>query len=330
MARYCSPQLSVRTRLSPPYRVTIRLKVFQGRNSISWAKSVLPVFIGDSRDHPGSLLRLQIVDTAFRSETRDIPRAQSRSPSVNRTAVGVHGVLQGPDPSDPDVLASKELAETWAAFQAKAKQAGKTAKSVPVSYHAPSYQDWITDLKMTPVDVDNGAQRLNDLMKTLIANCPTQNIVLAGYSFGSWVINRWIYLVHQEENRQYWPSLANIAGVELYGDPLWEHSGYDYSSGKNYYSAGPAVVLGLRPYNNSPQGPGADISEKWQSRCLYLDPVCGEGYLDDPLHLVLDLSQLTARRDATETCRDTNCPHVQYTLKHYDPKTLASTLSCNY
>src|SRR5271165_3117180 len=87
MARYCSPQLSVRTRLSPPYRVTIRLKVFQGRNSISWAKSVLPVFIGDSRDHPGSLLRLQIVDTAFRSETRKTPGAQSRSPSVNRTAV---------------------------------------------------------------------------------------------------------------------------------------------------------------------------------------------------------------------------------------------------
>src|SRR5271166_1320703 len=39
MARYCSPQLSVRTRLSPSYRATIRLKVFHGRNSISWAKS---------------------------------------------------------------------------------------------------------------------------------------------------------------------------------------------------------------------------------------------------------------------------------------------------
>src|SRR5271165_2180855 len=106
MARYCSPQLSVRTRLSPPYRVTIRLKVFQGRNSISWAKSVLPVFIGDSRDHPGSLLRLQIVDTAFRSETRRTPGAQSRSPSVNRTAVisdgklaDVHGLdLLTPEP----------------------------------------------------------------------------------------------------------------------------------------------------------------------------------------------------------------------------------------
>src|SRR6478736_2526668 len=88
MARYCSPQLSVRTRLSPPCRATIRLKIFQGRNSISWAKSVLPVFIGDSRGHPGSLRRLQIVDTAFCPETRKTPGVQSRRSSVNRTAVG--------------------------------------------------------------------------------------------------------------------------------------------------------------------------------------------------------------------------------------------------
>src|SRR6185437_14045407 len=88
MARYCSPQLSVRTRLAPPYRATIRLKVFQGRNSISWAKSVLPVFIKASRDHPGSLRQLQIVDTALCPETRITPGVQSRRLSVNRTAVG--------------------------------------------------------------------------------------------------------------------------------------------------------------------------------------------------------------------------------------------------
>src|SRR5664279_4732382 len=68
-------------------RTQVRLKVFQGRNSISWAKSVLPVFIADSRGHPGSLLRLQIVDTASCSETRKTPGAQSGRPPVNRTAV---------------------------------------------------------------------------------------------------------------------------------------------------------------------------------------------------------------------------------------------------
>src|SRR3954447_7532591 len=87
MARYCSPQLSVRTRLSPPGRATIRPKVFQGRNSITWANSVLPVFIGDSREVPESLLQFQIVDTAFCPETRTTPGVQSARPSVNRTGV---------------------------------------------------------------------------------------------------------------------------------------------------------------------------------------------------------------------------------------------------
>src|SRR6185436_16297261 len=62
-------------------------KVFQGRNSISWAKSILPVFIKASRDHPGSLRQLQIVDTALCPETRITPGVQSRPLSVNRTAV---------------------------------------------------------------------------------------------------------------------------------------------------------------------------------------------------------------------------------------------------
>src|SRR6185436_18097937 len=62
-------------------------KVFQGRNSISWAKSILPVFIKASRDHPGSLRQLQIVDTALCPETRITPGVQSRRLSVNRTAV---------------------------------------------------------------------------------------------------------------------------------------------------------------------------------------------------------------------------------------------------
>jgi hypothetical protein len=67
-------------------------KVFRGRKSINWAKSVLPVFIGDSRKDPGSMLRLQIVDTGFYAEIRKIPGVQSGRPSVNWTAVisGAH------------------------------------------------------------------------------------------------------------------------------------------------------------------------------------------------------------------------------------------------
>src|SRR5215475_9910359 len=50
MARYCSAQDNVRTRQSPPYRETIRVNVLHGRKSMSWAKSVLPLFTGTSSD----------------------------------------------------------------------------------------------------------------------------------------------------------------------------------------------------------------------------------------------------------------------------------------
>ena len=53
--------------------------------------SVLPVFIGDSRDHPGSLRRLQIVDTVFGPEIRRTPGVHSRRSTVNRTAVYIYG-----------------------------------------------------------------------------------------------------------------------------------------------------------------------------------------------------------------------------------------------
>jgi hypothetical protein len=45
--------------------VLLPAKVFRGRKSINWAKSVLPMAIGDSREDPGSMLRLQIEDTGF-------------------------------------------------------------------------------------------------------------------------------------------------------------------------------------------------------------------------------------------------------------------------
>src|SRR5580704_12670042 len=87
MTRYCSPQFSVRTRSSPPYRATIRPNVFHGRNSINCAKRVLPVFTGASLENFQRMLRVQIADTPFCSETGGIRGFQSRDPSVNRTAV---------------------------------------------------------------------------------------------------------------------------------------------------------------------------------------------------------------------------------------------------
>src|ERR1700747_1730811 len=89
MARYCSAHDSVRTRWSPPYRATIRVNVLHGRKSISWAKSVLPLFTSASseifRKVPD---RVQIDTTLNRQNPVQNHAVTGRRSEVNRTAVG--------------------------------------------------------------------------------------------------------------------------------------------------------------------------------------------------------------------------------------------------
>src|SRR5882762_11130159 len=88
MARYCSAQDNVRTRQSPPYRETIRVNVLHGRKSMSWAKSVLPLFTGTSpetfRKVPD---RVQIDTTLVRQNRTQNHAFIGRHRLLNRTAV---------------------------------------------------------------------------------------------------------------------------------------------------------------------------------------------------------------------------------------------------
>ena len=82
------------------------------------------------------------------------------------------------------------------------------------------------------------------------------------------------------------------------------------------------------PYMNSqasdpqPQGPGAgavlDLSDRWQSRCLEGDPICGEGTANPGL-----IGQETA---AIACIVDPNCPHHGYTKTNngYNPTELGA------
>src|SRR5580693_7924961 len=88
MARYCSAQDNVGTRQSPPYRATIRVNVLHGRKSISWAKSVLPLFTSASseifRKVPD---RVQIDTTLNRQNPVQNHVVTGRQSGLNRTAV---------------------------------------------------------------------------------------------------------------------------------------------------------------------------------------------------------------------------------------------------
>src|SRR6266436_1684526 len=91
MARYCSAQDNVRTRQSPPYRATIRVNVLHGRKSISWAKSVLPLFTGASSETFRKVPdRVQIDTTLNRQNCIQNHAVKGRRPGLNRTAVALY------------------------------------------------------------------------------------------------------------------------------------------------------------------------------------------------------------------------------------------------
>src|SRR5258705_7207679 len=91
MARYCSAQDNVRTRQSPPYRETIRLNVLHGRKSMSWAKSVLPLFTGTSSETFRKVPdRVQIDTTPNRQNRVQNHPFIGRHRLLNRTAVKLH------------------------------------------------------------------------------------------------------------------------------------------------------------------------------------------------------------------------------------------------
>src|ERR1700738_3931448 len=95
MARYCSAQDNVRTRQSPPYRETIRVNVLHGRKSMSWAKSVLPLFTGTSSETFRKVPdRVQIDTTLNRQNRVQNHPFIGRHRLLNRTAVGAHNCLR--------------------------------------------------------------------------------------------------------------------------------------------------------------------------------------------------------------------------------------------
>lgn len=195
--------------------------------------------------------------------------------------IGVHGSIEGPDGSGR--ADSPTIVETRNAFEALVRSKGKVPHSELLLYIAPDWSSWENDIHQPLPYVQAGRGELDRLIQAVLRACPTQSFVLVGYSFGAWIIDDWL---SQPGNKSLWP---NIRAVVLFGDPLWQRTGTPYPAGKIDTYKGIAHVidptgLGLpnpAPYSNTPEGPGVGISDRWQSRCLKDDPICGEGYGSD-------------------------------------------------
>ena len=215
--------------------------------------------------------------------------------------IGAHGTFEGPDGSG--TAKSQAIVETAVGFlkELKAKLGQAVVDVHYLEYPSPG----VSVLPTITIDdfisaKDKGVDALDRHVRNTVLNeCINPKIVLVGYSLGAWVINEWL---GREENKNLWP---NIRAVELYGDPLWHRSGNDYL-GQTYIYNGIAHLPGfLDPYQNSPPGPGVEIADRWQSRCLKGDAVCGEGYNG--------ITQSIQYPLALDCINNSNCEHRRYT-----------------
>jgi cutinase len=184
--------------------------------------------------------------------------------------IGMHGTAEGPDGQNQ--ILSQVIGETWENFYDLATELGKNVKGYAIEYHAPVWQAPISG-----VNAGRGSVALNEHVLKIEESCAAPSIVLAGYSLGAWAINNWL-----SEHEDRW---GQILAVELYGDPLWYRLVPNGTRGGLARRAG--LLLATDLYENDVSGPGA-LYDRVQSRCLDLDPICGEGW--DALHFGNQLS----------------------------------------
>jgi hypothetical protein len=206
--------------------------------------------------------------------------------------IGAHGT--GEDENSPVIV------ETWEEFNILAGLAGINN----VDYYSLEYEAPPPDSVEKIIELlgarDRGVDELHKhIRETVLKECKNPKIVLVGYSLGAWVIDEWL-----SKHQDLW---SYIRAVELYGDPMW------YRFGPAFPAATPETYKGLlrhldqypRPYENNPQGPGGELSKRWQSRCLVGDPICGEGYVGFG---AFDAQAL----DGIQCNADPSCKHRQY------------------
>jgi hypothetical protein len=107
---------------------------------------------------------------------------------VDAYFIGVHGTQQD--------AGSPEIEETWDAF-AKNTPQGKTTLYTRLFYHAPDFKDWTDSANLFFPAEQTGVQELTNVIKGtpngilygILEKCPTQSIVLVGYSLGAWIVN---------------------------------------------------------------------------------------------------------------------------------------------
>ncbi|MGW7054531.1 cutinase family protein [Streptomyces sp. NPDC054888] len=222
------------------------------------------------------------------------PAAAARCPV---RFLGVHGLDE--DHKSPTINA------TWKAFQSAVTAKALPAKRDEIIFPRVGRNSFLTRNSVVGIepDVDAGVVAIQRAMDRAVRDCSSTKFVLAGYSLGAWVVDK--FFATNPHRRQL------VLAAQLYGDPQWNTPG----RGK-----GLAVLLnrGLR----QPYPPSAD---KVQSMCNDRDPICGTGYRDDGRDLRQRLRDIIAPMNCPDSA---HCYSGRYTAQ--GGKFLASRVAADW
>lgn len=179
--------------------------------------------------------------------------------------IGVHGTGEGssrPGASERTVM-GETVWQTWRGFQSAAN-----AHHVTLAHWADPYPRFgLPELIRTAATegsvINDGAQRIVTETAPDFVNCPSEKLILVGYSAGAWVIDRYLQYIG--------PGLApRVAAVVLYGDPQFPTppGGVAYNS--------PLRITPYVPNLSSNQFMSLCLSYRQGNRMAW-DPVCAGG-----------------------------------------------------
>ena len=135
----------------------------------------------------------------------------------------------------------------------------------------------------------DGAKALKDFLKTEISACPSEQIVLAGWSQGSHVIADVLSNGAKGTDRITDDELTHIAAVMLFADPRFNSQ---ESFGLGSYELGRNGFLGARTPGDLDR-----LGAKIRSFCRKEDPVCQSG-TKKSLHKPLEYASMYAEQAA--------------------------------
>lgn len=180
------------------------------------------------------------------------PAASARCPVH---FLGLHGLDEQSDLRSPTINA------TWKSFQSAVTAKALPPKRDAIAFPKVSRNEFLAKNSVIGIepDVDDGVEAVQKAMDQAVRRCSSTTFVLAGYSLGAWVVDK--FLVTDSRRRQL------VRAAQLYGDPQWRVPGQ---------GRGLAVL-----FNRGLRTPYPPFPDKVHSSCNRSDPVCGTGYRDD-------------------------------------------------